>query len=151
MSTREFKAGQYAIALDKYQKALRYLDTHPVLPDDTPSALVSSYRNTRFPLLTNAALSALRCNPPAGSLAVSLATRALSVADLTPEEKGKALYRRALGEIQQKNDEEAEKDLKDAQGCVPGDAGVSRALKDVETRRKERKEKERKAYSKMFG
>jgi peptidyl-prolyl isomerase D len=137
--------------LDKYQKALRYLDTHPVLPDDTPAHLVESYRNTRFPLLTNAALSALRCSPPAGKLAVSLAARALSVSDLKPEEKAKALYRRALGRIQTKDDDAAEKDLKEALTLIPGDAGVTKTLKEVETRRKEKKEKERKAYSKMFG
>ncbi|KAI9636793.1 cyclophilin-like domain-containing protein [Dioszegia hungarica] len=151
IGTREFKAGQYALALDKYQKALRYLDTHPVLPDDAPAPLVASYRNTRFPLLTNASLSALKCNPPAGSLAVSLATRALSVPDLTKEERGKALYRRALGKVQVKDDEAAEKDLREASGLVPGDAGVQRALKEVEVRRKERKEREKKAYAKMFG
>lgn len=121
-----------------------------MLPDDAPADLVSSYRNTRFPLLTNASLSALKCSSPAGGLAVSLATRALSVADLKPEEKGKALYRRALGRIQTKDDEGAEKDLKEALTCVPGDAGVVKALKEVETRRKERKEKEKKAYAKMF-
>lgn len=137
--------------MDKYTKALRYLDVHPVLPDDAPSDLVSGFRNTRFPLLTNASLSALKCNPPAGALAVSLATRALNVEDLKPEEKGKALYRRALGRVQTKDDESAERDLKEASKLVPGDAGVSRALKDVEGRRKERKEKEKKAYAKMFG
>ena len=44
MSSREFKAGQFAVALDKYQKALRYLDVHPVLPYDSPESLVESYR-----------------------------------------------------------------------------------------------------------
>lgn len=71
--------------------------------------------------------------------------------DLTKEERGKALYRRALGKVQVKDDEAAEKDLREASGLVPGDAGVQRALKEVEVRRKERKEREKKAYAKMFG
>ncbi|WVQ93122.1 peptidyl-prolyl cis-trans isomerase D [Kwoniella sp. CBS 9459] len=151
IGTQEFKAGQYAIALDKYQKALRYLDVHPVLPDDAPKEQVEGFRAARVPLLTNAALAALKITPPAATLAMILTTRALNIPDLTPAEKGKALYRRALSEIQKKEDEEAEKDLKAALECVPGDAGVLKALKDVENKRKERKEKERKAYAKMFG
>jgi peptidyl-prolyl isomerase D len=81
---------------------------------------------------------------------VSLATRALNLGKLSPSEKGKALYRRALGTIQLKDDEGAEKDLKEALENVPGDAGITRALKEVEVKRKERKDKERKAYAKMF-
>jgi peptidyl-prolyl isomerase D len=105
----------------------------------------------RIPLLTNAALCALRTTPPQSTLAVILTTRALNVPDLSNAEKGKALYRRALGYVGKKDDAEAEKDLKEAQKLVGADAGVEKALKDVETRRKERKEKERKAYGKMFG
>ncbi|GFZ47307.1 peptidylprolyl isomerase [Saitozyma sp. JCM 24511] len=150
IGTKEFKEGQFGVALDKYQKALRYLDVHPVLPPDAPETLVESYRTTRLPLLTNAALAALKLSPPAASSAVSLATRALNLGKLSASEKGKALYRRALGKIQLKDDEGAEVDLKQALEDVPGDAGITRALKEVEVKRKERKDKERKAYAKMF-
>lgn len=71
--------------------------------------------------------------------------------DLSAPEMGKALYRRALGRIQSKDDEGAEKDLKASLEHVPGDAGSLSQLKLVEQRRKERKEKEKKAYAKMFG
>ena len=40
--------------------------------------------------------------------------------------------------------------MKESLENVPGDAGVLKALKDVETRGKERKEKEKRAYAKMF-
>lgn len=92
----------------------------------------------------------MKC-PNSASLAVTLATRALSLGPLNTAEKGKALYRRALGRIQLKNEEEAEKDLKEALVAVPGDAGVIKALKDVEVRQKAKRDKERKAYGKMFG
>ena len=151
LTNSAFKAGDFAVALDKYQKALRYIDVHPVLPNDAAADLVKAYRDVRFPLLTNAALAALKCNPPAGKLAVSLATRALAVEDLSAPEMGKALYRRALGRIQSKDDEGAEKDLRASLEHVPGDAGSLSQLKLVEQRRKERKEKEKKAYAKMFG
>lgn len=60
------------------------------------------------------------------------------------------MYRRALGKTLSKDDEGAEKDLKEAIALVPGDAGVTKALREVDARRKERKEKEKKAYAKMF-
>ncbi|WVN88033.1 peptidyl-prolyl cis-trans isomerase D [Cryptococcus depauperatus CBS 7841] len=153
LGTKEFKAEQYAVALDKYQKALRYLDVHPVLPDDSPSDLIEAFRSTRFPLLTNAALAALKlpASTSNASLIVSLTTRALSLPDIVPADKAKALYRRAQGHIVKKDDESAEKDLKEADSLVKGDAGVLKLLREVEQRRKERKDKERKAFSKMFG
>jgi len=40
----DFKSGNMAVALDKYQKALRYLDQHPALPEDAPAELVESFR-----------------------------------------------------------------------------------------------------------
>ncbi|ODO06081.1 peptidyl-prolyl cis-trans isomerase D [Cryptococcus wingfieldii CBS 7118] len=149
VGTKEFKAGNFAVALDKYQKALRYLDVHP----EAPQELADGYRSTRLPLLTNAALAALKLapSPNTNNLVVSLTTRALAIPDLTPAEKGKALYRRAQALVAKKDDESAEKDLKAALELVPGDAGVLNLLKTVEVRRKERKEKERKAFSKMFG
>lgn len=153
VGTNEFKAGNFAVALDKYQKALRYLDVHPVLPDDSPAELVESFRSLRLPLLTNAALCALKLpvSPNTSSLVVSLTSRALTLPNLSPSEKGKALYRRAQAYVLKKDDEAAEKDLKGALECVPGDAGVVRLLKDVEAKRKARKEKERQAFAKMFG
>lgn len=151
IGTKAFKEGDFVVALAKYQKALRYLDVHPTLPDDADPKQVEGFRNTRLPLLTNAALAALKVQPPQGALAVKLASRALNVADLTNAEKGKALYRRGLGRVACKDDDEAEKDFKAANEVVPNDAGILRALKDVESRRKARVEAQRKAYSKMFG
>ncbi|ORX39187.1 cyclophilin-like domain-containing protein [Kockovaella imperatae] len=150
VGTTAFKAGDFAKALGKYQKALRYLDQNPVLPDGTDKAVAETQRKLRIPLLTNSALAALKSDPPANSLAVTLASKALAVSDLTPEEKGKALYRRALAKTALKDEDGATKDLKEALEAVPGDANISRALKNVEVAKKARLEKERKAYSKMF-
>lgn len=50
-----------------------------------------------------------------------------------------------------KDEEEAQVDLREAAKLVPGDAGITKALRDAEARAKARKEKERAAYSKMFG
>ncbi|KAL1407579.1 peptidyl-prolyl cis-trans isomerase cpr6 [Vanrija albida] len=151
LGTAEFKAANFVAALAKYQKALRYLDVHPDFPADAEPKMVEAYRTTRIPLLTNSALAALKTVPPQAKLAASLATRALNVDGLTPAEKGKALYRRALAKTQLKDDDGAEADLKAALEVVPNDAGILQALRGVESRRKARKEAEKKAYSKMFG
>jgi peptidyl-prolyl isomerase D len=44
MPASEFKKAAYGVALDKYQKALRYLDVHPVLPDEAPKEQVEAFR-----------------------------------------------------------------------------------------------------------
>lgn len=59
IGTDAFKTGDFQTALDKYQKAIRYLDQHPYPDDDQ----VADFKALRFPLLTNAALCALKLNP----------------------------------------------------------------------------------------
>jgi peptidyl-prolyl isomerase D len=59
IGTDAFKTGDFATALDKYQKAVRYLDQHPY-PDDED---VAAFKALRFPLLNNAALCALKLTP----------------------------------------------------------------------------------------
>ncbi len=146
-----FKAGDNTVALAKYQKALRYLDVHPELPNDAPADLVAGFRGTRFPCLTNGSLVALKVAPPQAKLAASLASRALNIADLTPAEKGKALYRRGVARVALKDQDGAEADLAEANKLVPGDGGVTKALNDVRAQKKAALEKQRAAYSKMFG
>lgn len=151
IGTKAFKEGDYVVALAKYQKGLRYLDVHPELPGDVDKKIADEFRNTRLPLLTNAALAAIKCDPPQAQLAVKLASRALNIPDLQPAEKGKALYRRGLARVLAKDDTDAEKDFKDASVCVPNDAGVAKALRELDARKAARRAAEKKAYSKMFG
>lgn len=81
---------------------------------------------------------------------MALTSQALRLAPLKPEEEAKALYRRALAYSELKNDEDAEKDLKQAKTLVPGDAAIQNLLVRVTKKREERKAKERATYSKMF-
>jgi len=121
---------------------------------------VSSQRNScknpthllsRLPLLNNAALCALKCSPPSANLAISHATRALQVEGIQPVDQAKALYRRAQGYVLRKELDDAEKDLTEALKLQPGAPDITRTLKDVEKKRKERRDKEKAVYSKMFG
>lgn len=91
-------------------------------------------------------------------LAVKSTTRVLSISssstpivgDLSATDRGKALYRRALARVVLKEDDEAEKDLVEASKVVPGDEAVKKELEKVRARKKERREKEKKAFKGLF-
>jgi len=107
------------------------------------------------PLLLNSALAAVKIQPSSSfnaQIAVKNATRALSRLELSPADKAKALYRRALAKIILKDDEDAEKDLADAVALVPADqaAPIAAELAKTKQRKKEKRDKEKKAFKKMF-
>lgn len=62
----------------------------------------------------------------------------------------KALYRRSLGYSAVKEDDLAERDLVRANELVKEDAAIVAELEKVRARRKEKRDKEKKAFKKMF-
>lgn len=62
----------------------------------------------------------------------------------------KALYRRALAHVVLKEDEEAEEDLVRANELVKDDKAILGELHKVRQREKDKKEKEKKAYKRLF-
>lgn len=62
----------------------------------------------------------------------------------------KALYRRALGFSSLKEDDEAERDLVRANELVKEDAAIVAELEKVRARKKEKRDKEKKAFKKLF-
>lgn len=69
---------------------------------------------------------------------------------LSPEERGKAYYRRGSAKSALKDYDEAQKDLSEALKLVPGDKSIEAELKKVMEKKEELKKKQQKAYSKMF-
>lgn len=67
-------------------EAIRYLDVHPVLPEDAPPELQDSYDALVAPLLLNSALAANRAAQP--KVAVDSATRALERLELSVADQG---------------------------------------------------------------
>lgn len=162
-------------------KALRYMDLHPVLAT-RDLTLEKSFADLKLSLLLNSALAALKTSTPLKAedarLAIKQTTRALGMDGdeiknpglkvLTDAEKGKALYRRAVGYGVVKEDEKSIADLEQALKYVPGDAAISKEFVDILILRriladdalcrlqaaKKRvlavKEQKRKAYGKMF-
>lgn len=148
-----FKEGKMEAALEKYQKSLRYLDIHPVLPDGSSETLQNSYNALLAPLLLNSALAAVRVEPQSSSkanVAIANTTRALDKLELNSADKAKALYRRALARRVLKEEDDAEKDLVEASQLVPDDKAIAGELAKVKQHRKEQREKEKKAFKKLF-
>lgn len=151
LATREFKAGNVAGALELFNKALRYLDVHPVLPDGTSEEDVKPYESLRYSLLSNVSLCALKTTPKAEPrVAITACSRALNIAHLTPAERTKALYRRGLANAMINDDEAAEADFKAALQVSPEDKAVQIELQKLAKARKDKEMKQRAAYSKMF-
>ncbi|KAF8581127.1 hypothetical protein K439DRAFT_1662453 [Ramaria rubella] len=151
LGNKLFKEGNARDALAKYQKSIRYLDVHPVLPEDSPASLQESYKALLAPLLLNTALAALKVPSSTNyMLAVSSTTRALDRLQLSDADKAKALYRRAVAHGGLKSDDEAQADLVLASQLVKGDAAILSELEKVKQRKKTAREKEKKAYKGLF-
>jgi len=102
-------------------------------------------------VLLNTALTALKVGPAVPQVAVESATSVLNIPDITPAERAKALYRRGLAYVASKQDEEAEADLVEADKLLgSADAALKAELEKVRTRRKEKREKDKKAYRGLF-
>ncbi|KAF7861504.1 hypothetical protein EAF04_008067 [Stromatinia cepivora] len=142
-----FKANQLPVALDKYKKGLRYLNEDPDLTDSPPETS-SSLSALRFTLNSNSALLHNKLKNFAD--AERAASAALAVSGITDTDRAKALYRRAIAYIGLKNDDEALKDLEEANKLVPGDAAVVKELSALKKSMAERAKKEKAAYSKFF-
>jgi len=148
-----FKEGKTDLAFQKYQKSIRYLDVHPVLPENSPPELKDSFDALLAPLLLNSALAAIRGEPVSAenaSFAVKNTTRALERLQLNTPDQAKALYRRGLANTILKEEELAEKDLLDASKLVPDDKVIAGELAKLRQRKKEKRDKEKKAFKKMF-
>ncbi|KAG0147911.1 hypothetical protein CROQUDRAFT_90856 [Cronartium quercuum f. sp. fusiforme G11] len=178
IATKAFKAGEYEVATKKYTKAIRYLDTHTVLPVNCTPEEVEAYTNLRVSLLLNASLSSIKAAQKPGTNkskefareAIKHCTRVLNMhqpADtpmdldksnmlgcyktLPDTDRAKALYRRSLAQMIVKEEELSLKDLIKANEIVPNDLLIKKELETVKIKLDEKKKKERAAFSKMFG
>lgn len=154
-------------------ESIRYLDIHDVLPEDSPPELKAGYDALLGPLLLNSSLAAIKAQKSTANalIAVGNTTRALDNLELNGADKGafhclssndlsmtfmtfaaaKALYRRAIAYIYMKEEDKAESDLAQAAELIPTDTAIASELEGIRRRRKELREKEKRAYKKMFG
>ena len=144
---KAFKAGDVSVALDKYQKGLRYLNEDPDLEKE-PADTKQKMDALRAALNSNAAL--MNNKLEAWDEAVRAATNALDVGVLSDKDKAKALYRRGFAYVRLKDEEAAVKDLEEAKKVAPEDKAVIAELASVKKAAAERLAKEKKAYKKFF-
>ncbi|PAV18254.1 peptidyl-prolyl cis-trans isomerase [Pyrrhoderma noxium] len=151
LGNTKFKNGELEAALEKWQKAVRYLDVNPVLPEDTSEAVKKSHSEILSSLLLNSALAAHKLGGSGNArTAIDWTSRAINRLELSNAEKAKALYRRALARSTLHEEEEAEKDLKEALGLVPGDAACTQELGRIQGAMKAKRDKEKKAFKSLF-
>ncbi|ORY65390.1 cyclophilin type peptidyl-prolyl cis-trans isomerase/CLD [Pseudomassariella vexata] len=144
---KAFKSGDVPLALDKYQKGLRYLNEEPELKDE-PADTKTKMDSLRFTLNSNSAMMNLKLD--AWEDAERAAASALRVPGITDIEKAKALYRRGLALDKMKDEEGAVKALEEAKKLVPGDVAISKELDAVKKAAAARLAKEKAAYKKFF-
>ncbi|KAF8718460.1 hypothetical protein AX14_011814 [Amanita brunnescens Koide BX004] len=148
-----FRKGDFNGALQKYQKSIRYLNVHQEVPENTPSGVQEAYAALLLSMLLNSALAAIRIQPPTTSnamVAVMNTTRALDKLELSTADQAKAYYRRALARNILKDEEAAEADLITAHNLVPTDSAIESELAKLRQRKKEQRDREKKAYKKLF-
>jgi peptidyl-prolyl isomerase D len=155
-----FKAGEPVAALQKYLKALRYLEAGEE-GDDEPAetgadAEVKATADNaderdflHFQLFNNAALMANKTKDYTD--AVKYASNAIGIKNIPDDQKAKAYFRRALARSARKSYNEAHNDLLEAGKLSPNDAAIRKETADVKRKLEHDKKNEKAALSKFFG
>ena len=147
---KAFKAGYLETGIDKYQKALRYLNDYPEKNDSDPKELEGQMKQLRYTLHNNSALLANKskryddADKWAGFAIDAIPPDAKDV------DKAKAYHRRGTARVALKDEEEGLKDLETAAKLAPEDAGIKRELASVRKSVQEKVMKEKAAYKKFF-
>lgn len=145
---KAFKGGDLKLALEKYQKGLRYLNEYPeALPGD-PAELSKELTHIRFTLHSNSSL--LQIKLKSFQEAKKEADEALELEEVPNQDRAKASYRKALALLGLKDDEEAVKNLEEAQKLAPGDVAITKELGAAKKKAAEHAKKEKAAYKKFF-
>lgn len=144
---KAFKAGDLSVALDKYQKGLRYLNEDPDL-DNEPADTKTKMDTLRISLNSNAALMSMKLS--AWEDCVRAADNALAVAGISDKDKAKALYRKGYAHVRLKDEDAALESLEQAKALAPEDAAINNELAAVKKAAAARLAKEKAAYKKFF-
>lgn len=147
---KAFKQGDFAVALEKYEKGLRYLNEDAELPEGAEGTeLKKQMTAVRFSLNSNGALMSIKLAnwEDAARLAQSALTVGGAVKD---SDKAKALYRLGFALVRLKDEDAAVEALTEASKLAPGDAAITKELAEVKKNMAARLAKEKAAYKKFF-
>lgn len=145
-----FKAGDYTKAQKKYQKAIRYLNEKPVFDADDAPELVKDFHAVKIPCYLNKGFCALKLNRPELTIKDMTTVLDMNAEFLSVADKTKAYFRRGSAYLKMNDLDSAKADLEQAKKLSPKDAGVLRELEAVNTKLTAKRNKEKKAYAKMF-
>ena len=143
-----FKNKELALAVDKYQKGLRYVREYPERLEGDPENIMTELNKLRVSMHLNSA----QCYNLMGhySDTVNSTSSALSIDGISDTDKAKACYRRAIAKAGSKDEEAAVKDLEQALKFAPGDAAATAELSKMKKKAEEREKKEKSQYKKFF-
>lgn len=142
IGTQQFKAGNKGKALEKYNKALRYLTEF----EPTPST--SDFIDLKISLQLNIALVSLQLAQY--SKTISAANAVLAIDSVKDADRAKALYRRGVAEARSKDEESAIKDFNEALKIVPNDGQVIKELNAAKANIAKRINSQKASLSKFF-
>lgn len=142
-----FKAGNLDIALEKYEKGLRYINEDPDL-DEEPPTTKPELDALRFSLHNNSAMVNLKLK--SWDDAARHADAALDVAGVKPDDRAKAYFRKGSADVQRKDDESALKALEEAFKLKPADPAIVNERNAIKARIAAKSAKEKAAYKKFF-
>ncbi|EHY55445.1 Peptidyl-prolyl cis-trans isomerase D [Exophiala dermatitidis] len=148
---KAYKAGDLETGIEKYQKALRYLNEYPAASENDPKDLQSNMDHLRFTLHSNSALLANKSKRYAEAQKwASFAIDAIPK-DAKDTDKAKAYFRRGQARVALKDLEEGLKDFEEAAKLAPEDAAIKAELAKTKKTLQESIKKEKEAYKKFFG
>ncbi|KAI9322893.1 peptidyl-prolyl cis-trans isomerase D [Dichotomocladium elegans] len=146
-----FKKGDYLAASNKYEKAIRYLNEKPVFDEEDTEDFRKSYAAVKIPCNLNRAMCALKLKD--NKTAIKAATNVIEydAQYLKDTDITKALFRRGMAKAASKDEEGAIMDFEAAAAKDPNDGAIKRELAATKQKVIQRKQKQKAAFSKMFG
>ena len=167
---KAFKSSDLVLGIEKYQKALRYLNEYPSATaadaegekgEENAAALDRQLASLRFACHSNSALLHNKLAQydeakSSGDKAIAVVAgekgwKASKGADaIGSAERAKAYYRRAMAKNGLKDEDDAIKDLEEALKLKPDDAGIAKDLEGLRKKLREADAKQKKAYKRFF-
>lgn len=143
LGNEHFKKQDYKMALRKYRKALHYLD-ECWEKDGIDEEKSASLRKVKSQIFTNSSA----CKLKLGDLKGALLDTEFAMRD--GDDNVKALFRQGQARMALNDIDAAVESFKRALELEPNDAGIKRELAIAKKKIADRRNQERKAYSKMF-
>lgn len=139
----QFKKQDYKSALRKYRKALRYLDVCWE-KEDIDEGKTDSLRKTKSQIFTNSSA----CKLKLGDLKGALLDADFALREI--DDNVKALYRQGQACMALQDIDSAVESFKKALVLEPNDGGIKKELAAAKKKIADRKDREKKAFAKMF-